>query len=285
MRIATATVRRQNCNSQELTGTKLNPTKARVIGRAANRSSNNICKLFNNWLAAIQERNNKFLIPSNEPIGEFSMNLIQISSVAADSVKDNELQIVARWKDTDKRPISKENRVRAVILPATIWSNAVSIAATGDDAATPMLRLHLLDSIEELAKQYLSTICEESNWQRTQVPQEAFSLSALLTWQQERAALSGRLNGDEIKQWLSSSATISAVATKHGAEIAKALGEQLVKLASPNHGLTPEKASKILANIWQAADADSNTGLRVQLRLTAIRDKSNDSANVLDSIL
>jgi hypothetical protein len=126
---------------------------------------------------------------------------------------------------------------------------------------------------------------EESNWQRTEVPLEAFTLTALLQWQQERAALSGRLNGDEIKQWLSTSATIKHVATSHGDKIAAALGAQLVKLASPNHGLTPEKASKLLDTLWQAEDADSTTGLRVQLKLTAISKKTEESANVLDSIL
>jgi hypothetical protein len=141
------------------------------------------------------------------------------------------------------------------------------------------------DAIADLAKDYLSTIVEESNWIRTQVPQESFTLASLLAWNAERAALSGRLNGEEIKKWIAESVTINTIAFKHGAEIAKALGEQFVKLASPNHGLTPEKASKILANLWNAEDANSNTGLRVQLRLDAISKKNADSANVLDSIL
>lgn len=214
------------------------------------------------------------------------MELLNITSVPADKLATDQLQIVARWKDTDKRPISTANRVRAVILPATIWSGQLTVTALAGNNATAALRMHLLDSIEELAKSYLSTIVEESNWQRTQVPLQSFQLASLLAWQDERAALSGRLNGDEIKAWVATSTTIATITEKHGAAIAKALGEQLVKLASPNHGLTAEKAGKILANIWNAQDADTNTGLRVQLRLTAIRDKAADvGANVLDSIL
>jgi hypothetical protein len=209
------------------------------------------------------------------------MTLINITSVAQESTNANEMQIVARWKDTDKRPISAANRIRAIVLPATIWK--------GDEAIQPIanqsLQLFVHDAIADLAKDYLSTIVEESNWIRTQVPQESFTLASLLAWNAERAALSGRLNGEEIKKWIAESVTINTIAFKHGAEIAKALGEQFVKLASPNHGLTPEKASKILANLWNAEDANSNTGLRVQLRLDAISKKNADSANVLDSIL
>lgn len=215
-----------------------------------------------------------------------TVTLLNITSVPAEKLNSDQLQVTARWKDTDKRPISPANRVRAVILPATIWSGQITVTALAGNNATAALRMHILDSIGELAKDYLSTVVEESNWLRTQVPLQAFDLASLLAWQDERAALSGRLNGEEIKQWVASSFTITTVAEKHGAAIAKALGEQLVKLASPNHGLTAEKAGKILANIWNAADADSNTGLRVQLRLTAIRDKAADSgSNVLDSIL
>jgi hypothetical protein len=205
--------------------------------------------------------------------------LVTISSVVADKLADNTLQVVARWKDTDKRPIAAANRVRAVVLPATIWT--ADLATIADNS----LRLFVLDAVGDLAKDYLSTIVEDSNWMRTQVPQESFTLAALLAWNSERAALSGRLNGEEIKKWIAESVTIATVATKHGAEIAKALGEQFVKLASPNHGLTPEKAGKILANIWQADDANNNTGLRVQLRLDAISKKTADAANMLDSIL
>jgi hypothetical protein len=59
---------------------------------------------------------------------------------------------------------------------------------------------------------------------------------------------------------------------------------QLVKLAGPNHGLTPEKAGKILDNLWQASDADHLTGLRVMLRLQAIREATS-ADDLLSGIL
>jgi hypothetical protein len=207
-------------------------------------------------------------------------NLLNISSVPAETLKDGEQQIVARWKSTDKRTIPAANARRAVILPATIWTAAVK---TTD--ANKALELFMLDAVAELAKDYLSTICEESNWARTQVNEDAFSLSSLLTWQAEQAAISGRLNGAEIAEWVKQSATVKAVSTSHGDAIGKAIGDQFVKLASPNHGLTPAKADKLLSTLWQQSDADSTTGLRVMLRLQSIRDKVESSANVLDSIL
>jgi hypothetical protein len=214
-----------------------------------------------------------------------SNNLLTISSVPAEKLESNQLQIIARWKDSKEKTVSPNNRNRAVILPANIWSEDLEMSVRGNEDAGKLLKLHVLDSLAELAKNYLSTICEESGMQRTQVPMEHFTLSALLQWQQEQAAISGRLNSEEIKNWLSESATIRKVTQLHGAEIGKALGEQFVKLAGPNHGLTPEKAAKILGNLWQIEDTDSTTGLRVQMRITSISRKTLQTQNVLDSIL
>lgn len=210
-------------------------------------------------------------------------NLLQISSVVPE-VKNGEIVITARWKETKDKPLNPNNRNRSVILPANIWSGEFSVSHEDSDTAK-QLRLVMLESINDLAKSYLSSICEESNMLRTQVPLEHFQLSSLLTWSAEQAALSGRLNGDEIKSWISQSVTIKQVHEVHGEKIAAALGEQFVKLASPNHGLTPEKADKILTNLWKPEDCDTTTGLRVQMRLTAISKKAEQTANVLDSIL
>lgn len=206
---------------------------------------------------------------------------LTISSVVPESTKDDETLIVARWKNTDARPIAAANRARAVVIPSNLWSDDPSVRTM----QSKELRLFLLDSIHELAKNYLSAIVEDSKWMRTEVPQEAFSLPSLLTWQAEQAAISGRLNGEEIRKWLASSITVTSIKTSHGEKVADALGSQLVKLASPNHGLTPEKAEKLLSSIWKQEDADSTTGLRVMLRLQAIRDKQQESENLLDSIL
>lgn len=214
--------------------------------------------------------------------------LLTISSVPADNDKlsTGTLQIIARWKDSKEKTISPANRNRAVIIPESLWIDQLECNVKDEEKeVSSALRLHILDSFAELAKDYLSAITEESNWLRTQVPLSHFTITNLLNWQAEQAALSGRLNGDEIKSWIANSATVLAVTNSHGAEIGKALGEQFIKLASPNHGLTPEKAAKILANLWKSDDTDSNTGLRVQMRLTAISKKSAQTANVLDSIL
>lgn len=214
-------------------------------------------------------------------------NLITISSVAAEKLDANSMQIVARWKETKEKVISAANKVRAIQLPSNFWDSELTENAnlSANTEIAKMLKMHLLDSIADLAKNYLSTICEESQMQRTQVPQEHFTIANLLTWQAEQAAISGRLNGEEIKNWLANSATIKHVVSLHGEKVGKALGEQFVKLAAPNHGLTPEKAEKLLSSIWQVEDTDTTTGLRVQMRLTAISKKNENSENLLDSIL
>lgn len=194
------------------------------------------------------------------------------------------MQVVSRWKDSKDKIVSPENRTRSVILPANIWGGSFK-CETGNENTDKLLRIHLLDSFAELAKDYLSAMCEESKMLRREIPLEQFTLSSLLAWQQEQAALSGRLNGEEIKKWIANSATVKAVESVHGAEIGKAMGEQFVKLASPNHGLTAEKAAKILANLWKPEDCENLTGLRVQMRLTAIANKPAQTQNMLDSIL
>lgn len=197
------------------------------------------------------------------------MNLINITSVPADTIPADTIQLVARWKSTDNRPIDAMNRARAVMLPATIWGDA-NIAAT---AHSPAFALFVNDAVEELAKSYLSHICESSNWMRTTVPQEDFTLSSLLSWQQEQSALSGRLSGDIIKSWASQSTTITSFRRTSGDKKADALVGMFVKLAAPNHGWSKDRASRMLANIFAKEDADNNTGLRVMLKLQAIRDK------------
>lgn len=227
-------------------------------------------------------------------ISSASSNLLPISTTALESkdIPANSIQIAARWKDSKEKTISPNNRVRSILLPADIW-NSINCSINSDEeenqssasTTNSQLRLLILDSIESIAKSYLSTISEESNWMRREVNLSAFFLPALLGWQSELAALSGRLNSDEIKSWIASSFTVQSIIQTHGAAIGTALSEQFIRLASPNHGLTPEKAAKILTNLWKIEDTDSTTGLRVQLRLTAISKKNESTASVLDSIL
>lgn len=206
------------------------------------------------------------------------MNLITITSVPADPVPANCIQVVARWKSTDNRPIDAANRVRAVILPATIWQDASTVAT----AHSPAFSLFVMDAVEELAKSYLSTIVEESKWMRTQVPEQSFTLASLLIWQQEQAAASGRLNGEAIKAWATKSATVTNFRTVSGsAAKADALIGLFVKLAGPNHGWTKDKAGKMLDTLFSADDAKDSTGLRVMLKLQAIREKEEATAEDL----
>lgn len=208
--------------------------------------------------------------------------LLQISSVPQDSVKADELQLIARWKSTDKRTIPAANSKRSVIIPANYWQD--DIAPEGS-TLTKTLVLFMRDAVEDLARKYLSTICEDSNWARTSVNLDAFSVTNLLLWNAEVAATSGRLNGEDIANWVKASVTVTAVREAYGDKTADALGAQFVKLAGPNHGLLPEKATKLLTTLWKQEDADHPTGLRVMMRLTSISEKTVSTDDLLGSIL
>ena len=205
--------------------------------------------------------------------------LINITSKPQETVGANEMQVIATWKDTDKQPISAANKKRAIILPANIWS-----AATANMENS--FRVFVLDAIEELAKAYLAEIVKASNWLRTQVPQEDFQLENLLAWQNQRAEMSGRLDADTIKAWAEQSATVVNARTVHGDKVAAALIDTFSKLAGPNHGLAPDRATKILSKLWQAADSNNPVGVRVQLRMQGIIDKANKTQeDVLGDVL
>ena len=207
------------------------------------------------------------------------MTLINISSKPAETIGANELQIVCTFKDTEKRPIAAANKKRAVLLPANIWNDPTQNLQGS-------FNVFVLDAIEELAKSYLATIVEESNWMRTQVPQEDFQLENLLAWQNQRAESSGRLSAETIKAWAEQSATVLTAKTVHGEKVATALVDTFAKLAGPNHGLAPDRATKILTKLWQASDSNDPTGVRVQLRMQGIIDKAaKTQEDVLGDVL
>jgi hypothetical protein len=151
-------------------------------------------------------------------------------------------------------------------------------------AIAPKYQALVLDAVLTIAAERLADFCQSSNMAATAVSAELFRVDALLTWNNERQTLQQRLTADEVKAWAPTSATVRAIAAQHGAPHSKAMEAQLVKLAGPNHGLTPEKAGKILDNLWQASDADHLTGLRVMLRLQAIREATS-ADDLLSGIL
>ena len=206
-------------------------------------------------------------------------NLLNIATVAQENVPADKLQIIARFKDTEKRPISAANRIRAVLLSANIWSDNINHPENNN-----AFRAFIHDAVEELAKTYLATITEESNWQRKEVPAEDFNLANLLQWQQQRSELSARLNGDAIKQWAEQSKTIANITASHSKQHADALVSQFVKLASPNHGLDATKAGNIISKLFAAEDTEHMIGARILLKLEAIRDKPANSDDLLGSL-
>lgn len=204
-------------------------------------------------------------------------NPLYIHSVAPQVPADAVL-VSYNWRSTEKRVVPDSQKHRSVLVPAAILFD--SSVALVPERFRPMVQAALL----EIASQRLADFCMDSSMAATTIGDALFATDALMLWNSERLALQQRLTADEIKAWAPTSATVQAILALHGKPHADALCAQLVKLAGPNHGLTPERAANLLAKLWKQADADSLVGLRVLLRLQAIKDAPT-AESVLDSLL
>jgi hypothetical protein len=206
-------------------------------------------------------------------------SVLYIHSVSPEAPADGSQVLVSyNWRTTTNRVVPDSQKHRSVLVPAhVLFDQSVREIS---ERFRPMIHAALL----EIASQRLADFCMDSSMAATTIGEQLFSTDALMLWNSERQALQQRLTADEIKAWLPASHTLAAVRTAHGAKVADALGAQLCKLAGPNHGLTPDRAGKLLATLWNAADAESMVGLRVMLRLQAIKDAPS-AESVLDSLL
>lgn len=206
-------------------------------------------------------------------------NPLYIHSVAPEVPADGSMVLVSyNWRTTTNRVVPDSQKHRSVLVPAAILFDA-SVSSV-PERFRPMVQAALL----EIASQRLADFCMDSSMVATTIGDSLLSTDSLLSWNAARIALQQRLTAEEIKTWAPTSATVQAVRATYGKEPADAVITQLVKLAGPNHGLTPERAGKLLASLWQQSDADHIVGLRVLLRLQAIKDAPS-AESVLDSLL
>jgi hypothetical protein len=205
------------------------------------------------------------------------LNPITIHTVKAEQTSGFVL-VQYNWRTTAQKVVPDSQKHRSCLVP-------VENLVTQEVKEIPAkFRAIVLKALEEIASERLADFCQSSNMMAATISADLFNVDALLAWNNERQQLQQRLTADEVKAWAPTSATVAAVTAKHGADHGKAMVAQLVKLAGPNHGLTPEKAGKILDNLWATSDADNLTGLRVMLRLQAIREATT-ADDMLDSIL
>lgn len=204
-------------------------------------------------------------------------NPLFISTTLAPAKADH-VVISYNWRSTDKRVVPETQKHRSIAVPtATLVSPEV--------LSVPLkFRPMILAALEEIAASRLADFCMDSSMAATTISADLFTTDALLSWNADRIALQQRLTTEEIKAWAPTSATVAFVKSLHGEPGAKAITETLIKLASPNHGLTKEMASKLLASLWQNSDSDSMTGLRVMLKLKSIAE-AESAASLLGSIL
>lgn len=205
------------------------------------------------------------------------LNPILISTTPTEA-KAGHIVIAYNWRSTDKRVVPDSQKHRSILVPE-------SLVADESVALVPSTyRPMVVDALVEIARARLADYCESSSMMATAISADLFAAPALMAWNADRIALQQRLTADEIKAWLPTSKTVAFATATHGDAVGKAVGEQLVKVAGPNHGMTPAKATNFLTRLWQAADADSITGLRLQLRLQVIAEgKSTD--DVLAAVL
>jgi hypothetical protein len=205
------------------------------------------------------------------------LNPITIHTVKAEQTSGFVL-VQYNWRTTAQKVVPESQKHRSCLVPV---ENIVSQEVKEIPAK---FRAIVLSALETIASERLADFCQSSNMMAATISADLFNVDALLAWNNERQQLQQRLTADEVKAWAPTSATVLAISAKHGAAHGTAMVAQLVKLAGPNHGLTPEKAGKILDNLWTASDADNLTGLRVMLRLQAIREATT-ADDMLDSIL
>lgn len=205
-------------------------------------------------------------------------NPIIINTTPTEAAADH-ITLSATWRNTATKVVPESQKYRSVAVPEEYIS-------TQEVKEVPSkYRGIIIDALITIGGERLADFCQNSNMMATTVSAELFRTDALLAWNADRKALQQRLTADELKAWAPTSATVKAAHAAYSEEQANAIAALLVKLASPNHGLTPVQAGNFLARVWKSADADSITGLRVQLRLQSIADSSAAAADALSAIL
>ena len=198
-------------------------------------------------------------------------NPIIINTTPTEAAADH-ITLSATWRNTATKVVPESQKYRSVAVPEEYIS-------TQEVKEVPSkYRGIIIDALITIGGERLADFCQNSNMMATTVSAELFRNA-------DRKALQQRLTADELKAWAPTSATVKAAHAAYSEEQANAIANLLVKLASPNHGLTPVQAGNFLARVWESADADSITGLRVQLRLQSIADSSAAAADALSAIL
>jgi hypothetical protein len=206
-------------------------------------------------------------------------NPVLIHSTNTSEAKAGELLIAYNWRSTAQNPVSDANKYRAVCIPE-------GHIYTAEVLAVPRhYRPLLVAALEEIAAQRLADYCKQHTMHVTTVSADIFRAEDLLAWNADRAALQQRLTADEVRTWAKTSATVAHITSAHGQPHADALVALLAKLAGPNHGITPEVATKLLANVIQPADTDSITGLRILTKLQGIAASTAKANDLLANIL
>ena len=206
-------------------------------------------------------------------------NPIIIHTTNTTEAKPGELLISYNWRSTSQNPVAEANKYRGVCIPQGHIYTAEVLAVPA--AYRPLL----VAALEEIAAQRLADYCKQHTMHVTTVSADLFQAEALLAWNADRTALQQRLTAEEVKTWAATSATIAAISAQHSPAAAQALAATLAKLAGPNHGITPEVATKLMTNVWQPADTDSITGLRILTKLQGIAASTAKADDLLASIL
>lgn len=190
-----------------------------------------------------------------------------------------QLVVFYNWRSTTNKTVPDSQKHRSVLVPE-------QMILTAEVAALPeKFRAIILDALTTIAGERLAEFCTNSNMMATTVSADLFAADSLLQWNADRKALQQRLTADELKAWVATSATVASATQLYGADVGRAVADQLVKLAGPNHGMTPERATNFLAKLWKFEDVQSVTGLRVQMRIQAIADSTAAAADALSAIL
>lgn len=167
--------------------------------------------------------------------------------------------VSADRRSTKQNPVPEDQRIRRVLLPASIWGNYKALI--GDDfsqALTDCLRKGINDLADARLKEYL----QENPMHRT-VRTSDYSIPALLAWSESTAASRGSLTftKEEVIEWFPTSKIAARLKKASQAHYDKGL-KRLSALAAKNHGLEmPADALGLIALLEQDASAEDAPAL------------------------
>ena len=177
------------------------------------------------------------------------------------SLSIGEIQVSADRRSTKENKLSDAERIRRAVIPANHWTDyAATINGERNVNLTDVLRSALVSIANDRLRDTLN-----DNPGTLTLELSDYTIPALLAWSAETASSRGTITftRDEVTAWFETSATRTALATKHAANpklagILSMVANRFGALAAKNHGLRDVEEVAKLAALINEADMESD---------------------------